>query len=142
MKMAHESKVRATHLPAPPMNVMVVDLLEEIREVMDRAGPKPVGELILLPPEVFGVWVKDVYQKKYLDGVDRALAIRRVHSRVSSVVGLERVWSRRVAPCPDCGEFTLGSWVGEDTIECTDEECRLVMSRDVYEQYCIEKANE
>lgn len=142
MKVAYESKVSATHEPAPPMNVAVADYIDEINDVIDRAGGPgiQVHNLIQQPAELFLVWIKGAQQKRHLDGVDRALEIRRIHSRVSNVIGLEAVWRKRHAPCPNCHLPTLGSWVGSPTIECTFEDCGLVMTLDEYEQHCLEES--
>lgn len=140
MKVAYESKVQATREPAAPMNVMVADLLDEIGDAIDRAEGLEVRTLVQKPAELFIVWIRDVQQKKYLDGVDRALDIARSHRRVTAVVGLHRVWDRRRAPCPNCHFPTLGSWVGSETIECTNSECQHRMPLAEYENYCIDQA--
>lgn len=139
MKVAYESKVSATHEPAPPMNVWVADLLDDIDEVIDRADHLDIQALIQQPAELFHVWFKDTYQEKYLDGVDRALAIRRIHTKVSNAVGFHPVWEKRGAPCPDCNEFSLGGWSGGDLIECVTEDCPIRLTLDDYQQYCIER---
>lgn len=140
MKTAFQSKVKATKAPAPPMNVMVADLLDEIREITDRAGGDNVQihTLIQKPAELFHLWRHGVRQKVYLDGVDRALDLRRIHGRVSSVVGLERVWSRRAAPCPACRLPALGSWSGSSTVECSA--CEFRMTLDEYSGHCFKES--
>ena len=142
MKVAYTSKVSRTPEPQAPMNVWVADLMDEIGDVIDRAEGLRILTLIQKPAEPFIVWHRGIRQKTYLDGVDRALDIRRVHAKVSDIVGLQPQWEKRHAPCPSCAEYTLGNWVGSDQIGCTTEDCEEVMSLSEYESYCIQKANE
>lgn len=138
-KVDYESKVSSTPQPGPPMNTWVFDLVDEIDEAIDRVDQMTIARLVQEPAELFHVWVKDVHEKHYLDGVDRAMEIRRVHTRVCKAVGLHPVWEKRGAPCPHCNEFNLGTWLGADLIECTTEDCPARLTLDEYEQYCLER---
>jgi hypothetical protein len=134
MKIAYESKVSRTPEPSSPLNLPAFTLLEDIDEAQDFANGHRIADLVTRPPEIFQVWVKGCEQKIYLDGVDRALRIRRVHRKASGMVGLHRVWQRRHAPCPRCEMPTLGGWVGGNTVECTNSECQHRMPLAEYEQ--------
>ena len=76
----------------------------------------------------FFIWFRDVRQERYLAGWQRAVDIRRVHSRANAILGFDRQRQRRVAPCPDCSLPTLYSYAGENVVACSDEECGMVMS--------------
>lgn len=142
MKVAYESKVNATREPAAPINVHVLALIDDVSDAHLFAGGRRMADLVRQPPEAFLIWVKGAEQKVYLDGVERALRIRRIHKKVSDAVGLSPTFQKRAAPCPKCGEFSLGQWIGEDLIFCADEDCGLTLTLDAYEAYCLEKANE
>lgn len=142
MKVAYESKVNATREPAAPINLHVLDLLQEIQDAYDYADDRRVADLVRRPAELFTVWIKGAEQRAYLDGVDRALRIHRIHKKVSNTVGLDPVFQRRVAPCPECGLPTLGQWTGSDRVQCSNEDCLASFPIETYEQYVIEKANE
>lgn len=135
---ALQSRVRATREPACPIDPRVDALLTEIWDVIDRTGGVRVADLIRQPDMLFTLWVRDERRQEYLSGVDRALDIRRVHLRVNKVIGLDRVWQKRHAPCPDCNLPTLGNWVGDSTVACSDEGCGLILPLDDYESYCTE----
>lgn len=137
MSVTYTSKVKATHQPQPPMNVAVYDLIDDIGDVLDRAGNLTVETLIRAPGEFFVVWRRGKPVKTVLSGVDRALDIRRVHAKADAMVGLNRVWQRRAAPCPNCQQLTLGQWIGSDTISCTNEDCASSFTRDQYDDYCL-----
>lgn len=122
---ALQSKVSATAEPSTPYNVKVADLIDEIRVAVGDTDGYAIRDLVT-----------------FTAGVERALAVRRVHSQAEALVGLQRVWDRRKAPCPECGLPTLGGWVGEDAIYCTNSECRAVMTKTEYEQYCELKSKD
>lgn len=139
-KTALESRVKASREPAAPMNVHVADLLDEIGDVVDRTDHLSARNLIQQPAQLFLLWVKDVQQKVYLDGVQRALDVRRVYDRVQDIIGFERQWQRRGAPCPECNLPTLGNWVGSEQIICNNTECGSSFTLDQYEDLYVKKA--
>lgn len=126
------------------MNVGVYDLIDEIGDVIDRAGGTGVriDNLTREAPQAFRVWVQGKPRDTELDGVDRALAIRRVHRKADSMLGLKRVWQRRLMPCPTCNLPTLGSWFGEGTVTCTNEDCTTSLTRDEYDLMVIAKSRQ
>jgi hypothetical protein len=120
------------------LNVAVLDLIDEIGDVIDRAGGLGirVDNLIRETDAVFLVWQSDKPIKKELSGVFRALAIRRVHAKAEAAVGFHKTWQRRAAPCPHCRLPTLGTWIGSDTIHCSNEDCGVAFTRDEYDAHC------
>lgn len=142
MKVAYESKVARSSEPQAPMNVHVADLLDDIGDVIDRAGglDTRIRDLIHQPDEKFRLWVKGRPRDTYLSGVQRALAIRHIHAKVEDMVGFGKVWHRRVAPCPECHLPTLGQWSGEDAIQCSNEDCLAQFSKDEYELHCLKES--
>lgn len=134
MKLAWESKVNATYVPESPMDVRVADMLVEISDLLRIAVP--VRDLISQPAVECDVWIGDTRKRRWLDGVDRAVQIRRVHERVSAMVGLGPLWRRRHAPCPSCGLPSLGSWGGSDWVDCV--ECGMRLTLDDYDAWCAE----
>lgn len=126
--------VSGSREPPAPLNVSVLDLIDEIGDVIfrDRGA---VRDLVTQPETVFEVWRNDVQTLRSLDGVERALWIRSVHRRADKIVGLSHTWERKGAPCRHCGGFTLGGWSGTNAIHCTS--CGAVMTRDDYEKMCI-----
>lgn len=137
-KTALTSRISSTPEPACPLDPRVDELLGDIGDVIDRTGGIRVADLVRQPDMLFVVWVRDERRSQYLSGVDRALDIRRVHNRANKIIGFDRVWQKRHAPCPQCGFPTLGNWVGDSTITCTEEDCGLVMPLENYEGYCTE----
>jgi hypothetical protein len=135
VKLAFQSKVNATREPQCPMDPRIADMLDEVEDVIGRTEDLRIADLIRLPAEARMVWVRDRHVKKHLDGVDRALDVRRVHGKVSKVVGLDRVLHRLAAPCPDCGLPVLARWIGEDNVFCTDESCGLVLASSEYDAH-------
>lgn len=140
MSVTYTSKVNSTHRPQPPMNVTVYDLIDEIGDVIDRTGGLSIDALIRAPGESFVVWRRGKPVKTTLSGVQRALDVRRVHTKADGLVGLNRVWHKRHAPCPHCGLLTLGSWIGSDTICCSNEGCHSSFTRDDYDKHCLTEA--
>jgi len=141
MKMSYTSKVKSTPEPQAPLNVAAADLIDEIGDVIDRAEDTVLA-LVQMPAEPFVVWVKGRPRDRYLDGVDRALDIGRVHRKASKVVGLHETWQRRHAPCPSCEQQSLGGFIGTNIIQCTNEDCQIQMDLDEYEKWCVIKARE
>ncbi|WP_207558680.1 hypothetical protein [Mycobacteroides abscessus] len=125
--------------PSTPYNVKVADLIDSIDEVVSVAGGYGalVRDLVQRPADKF---LDAAFKVVYLTGVQRALDIRRVHSKADAVVGLGKVWERRKAPCPECDLPTLGTWVGSGTIYCTNSECATTLTQSDYEGYCVMKA--
>lgn len=141
MKVAYTSKVSRTAEPQAPMNAWVVDLIDEIGDALDRTDALDIRDLVLRPAELFIVWAKNVQQKRYLSGIDRALDIRRVHAKVAAIVGLHPAWEYRALPCPDC-RGRLANLSGSDEIVCVDEDCGFTSTREEYDQACILLASE
>jgi len=135
VKLTYESKVNASHAPECPMDVRVADLLIEIDDALAGTNGVAIKDLITHPAVEREVWIKNKMTKRFLDGVDRAMHVRRVHERVGAMVGLGPLWQRRHAPCPTCGLPSLGSWGGADWIECL--ECETRISLDEYDAWCI-----
>lgn len=142
MKVAYESKVHATHEPAAPINIHVLDLISAVGDALDYADGRDIADLIRQPSEQFTLWARHDDDEKivYLDGVDRALKIRGIHQKISDVVGLAPVWQKRHAPCPQCRLPTLGMFIGGDTVQCGNDECLTKLTLTEYEQYCIEES--
>jgi hypothetical protein len=137
-KTALQSRVKSTPEPACPLDPRVDELLTDIEDVIDRTDGLRVADLVQQPAMKFIVWFKDQRRETYLTGIDRALAIRRVHARVNAILGFDRIWVKRHAPCPQCGLPTLGTFIGSSNIECRD--CAFVMTLDEYSQYLLELA--
>jgi hypothetical protein len=111
--------------PKAPLNMTVVDLIGFIRQVIYRTNGYDVRDLITLS-----------------GGVETALDIRLCHSKADGIIGLQRVWERRRVSCPDCNLPTLGGWLGEDRIYCTNSACGTTFSKAQYEEYCELKSRE
>ncbi|RAV17468.1 hypothetical protein DQP57_00125 [Mycobacterium colombiense] len=114
----------------------------DISDVIERTDNLRVADLIAQPPTKFQVWYKDKAYDKYLEGWQRACDIRGVHVRANAILGFGRIAVKRHAPCPRCGLPTLQQWIGDPTIECSDEECGFVMSLDEYDQHCNDLAKD
>lgn len=104
-----------------PLNIAVIDLIDDVKRTLTNIG---------------GVAVRDLITQQ--GGVECALSVRRVHMKAQAICGLDRLWERRRAPCPACGLPTLGGWLGEGRIQCTNGECATTLSKDEYETYCME----
>lgn len=114
-----EAKVSASKFDAPcPLNCHVVDLIDEIRAVLQRVN---------------GVRVNDLITQS--DGTIWANEIRRVFKSADKTLGLSRHWARRLTPCPDCGQRTLGSFSGEDLVRCSA--CHLCIDLDTYQKVTL-----
>lgn len=120
---SYEARVMSSKEAPTPLHVGVVDLVDEAEGVLRYAGGYTVVDLIT--------------QYK---GVDLALLIRKVHRKAADAVGFERVWQRRVAPCPECHMPSLGGWIGEDMIRCSNPECLAGFTKTEYEDVCINQA--
>lgn len=137
MSVAYTSRVNSTPTPQTPMNVAVYDLMDEIGDVLDRTGGLRIDTLIRAPGMEFRVWRRGKPVTAVLSGVERALAVRRVHSKADNLIGFNRVWQRRAAPCPSCRLPTLGTWIGSDTVTCTNENCNSSFTRNDYDLHCL-----
>lgn len=135
---ALQSRVSSTPEPACPLDPRVDELLVDIADVIDRTDNLRVADLVQQPTMKFIVWTKDQRRARYLEGWQRAVDIRSVHTRANAILGFDRIRVKRHAPCPECNLPTLGTWIGDNTIECSDEECGLVMSLDEYDAHCLE----
>jgi len=134
-----QSKVQATHEPREPINIRALDLIDEIGDVIDRAGGLRVADLIQQPAEEYVIWSGSRVQRKLLDGVDRALDIGRAWRKADGIIGLsEKVWERRIGECPKCNLQTLGNWSGSDTVTCSS--CGGSMTRSEYSRICLIRA--
>lgn len=130
------SKVSSTPLPACPINLAADSLLNSIDETLARVGSTLIRDLVQQPPQRHRFWRGDVEQQAWLDGVDLALQIRRVHQRATKMLGLEAQWQRRHAPCWGCGLPTLGQLSGSGTVECSS--CGDRKTDSDYDKYCAE----
>lgn len=139
-KTALQSRVKSTPEPACPIDPRVDELLIDIADVIDRCDALDVRDLMQQPAMKFIVWYRDTRREKYLSGIDRALAIRAVHTRANAILGFDRIRVKRHAPCPECGVAALGEWIGDSNIDCSD--CEYVMTRDDYDKYCLELSKE
>ncbi|AEJ92476.1 DNA binding protein [Mycobacterium phage Quink] len=117
---SYEARVQSSKEPPTPLHLHVVDLIDRINQSIDATEDYRIVDLIT-----------------QADGVTRALDIRHVHKRASEAVGFQPTWQRRHAPCWECGLPTLGTWVGSDVIQCSNEECLAQCSLDEYTQHCM-----
>lgn len=138
VKGGFEPRVNASREPGAPLNLHVMTLLEDIDVVYSVVDGYQIRDLVMQPPQEYRVWARDIERMVQLDGVDKALRVRRVHQRASYAVGLAPVRDKRVAPCPQCRNNSLGQWGGTDVIDCDTEDCGLKMPLRTYELYCIE----
>ena len=129
------SKVSSSPTRKTPVNIHILDLIDEVGDVVDRVDNYRIADLVRLPAEQFILWRRGSRQNVWLDGVSRALAVRWIHAKVEKTVGLNRVWNRRHAACPECHLNTLGAWVGDDTVHCSS--CTATYTREQYDDLCI-----
>lgn len=73
-------------------------------------------------------------EKVFSDGVDAAMQLNSIHHRALSFLGEKDVWEERKLPCPVCGKYELGTWVGSEKIECS---CGWSCSMIEYSQYVL-----
>lgn len=133
---AQSSKVSGSREPQSPLNLAAETLTTDIDAVLSRVGNYQVRDLVSRPPEQFKVWRHDVEQIVLWDGVDLALQIAAVHVRAAKMLGFERQWVGRTAPCWGCGMPTLGQFTGSSTVECSG--CGARKTDVDYESYCVE----
>lgn len=133
---AQASKVSGSREPQSPLNLAAETLASDIGEVLSRVGNYLVRDLVNHPAARFKVWRHDVEQIVFFDGVDLALQISAVYGRAAKMLGFERQWVRRSAPCWGCGMPTLGQFTGSATVECSG--CGVRKTDADYESYCVE----
>ena len=119
----------------PTLNVNTLDLVDEIDDVIDRTAGLDVVDLIRQPAVQFKLWQGGKWRMDYLDGVQRALEIRKVWKRADEVIGMSRPWQQRHAPCPNCNVRALGNFAGSDAIQCSH--CGHAMTLDDYSELII-----
>lgn len=139
-KTALQSRVNSTPEPACPIDTRVDELIGDIEDVCDRTDGLRVADLILQPAMEFVLWFRDRREARFLEGWQRALDIRRVHVRANNILGFDDIRVRLRAPCPNCSLPTLGTVVGGDRVDCSDEGCGYFTTRNDYDRYCCELA--
>ncbi len=134
----HGSKVQSTPGLSTPLNVAVLDLINDIEAVLTHCGNTRVDNLIHQPSKECTVWRSGRQRTELLDGVDRALYIRSVFKRADRVIGFSRkAVTHRIHPCPKCTRQTMVSIAGTNTVNCVscggtttmDEYKRIVLIR-------------
>ncbi|WP_207760578.1 hypothetical protein [Mycolicibacterium sphagni] len=118
-----QSKVKGSAEPKAPLNLTVMDLIAEIGALIRRVDGYQIRDLITLT-----------------GGLEIALDVRAAHSKADGIIGLQRIWERRRVPCPECKLPTLGGWVGEEKIYCTNSDCGTTLTKAQYEDYCEVKS--
>lgn len=118
-----------------PINLHIVDLIDEIEEILTWVGGSPIATLILRPEENHKIWRRDRWAEVALDGIIVALRVGQVWKKAEGAIGVERVWERRFGACPKCTLQTLGAFSGSSSIQCSS--CGGVMSRDEYDRITI-----
>lgn len=113
-------KVSSSSTPQAPSNLVVFDLLNAMYKAHDDVDTLIIN-LVSLP-----------------GGVAKALEVRRVVLKAKDMCGLERVWCQRYVPCPECGLQNLGTYIGEDYVECTTDGCDAHLLLDEYDEWCLE----
>ncbi|SHT53908.1 Uncharacterised protein [Mycobacteroides abscessus subsp. abscessus] len=116
-----QTRVASSSEPSTPLDVRVVDLIDRI----DTLAHRLCGFV--------GVLARNVVSNH---GVVMAADIRSVWSQAEDICGFQRVWQRRHGPCPECGLPTLGGWVGDELIRCTNSGCAAVLTKGKYEEHC------
>lgn len=118
-----QSRVSKSSEPSSPLNMNVVDLIDDINSLLMVIDGDKIRDLITFD-----------------GGIEIALRVRKAHSKADGIVGLGRVWERRRVPCPSCSLPTLGGWLGEGTVYCTNSDCGDTMTKTEYEAYCEAKS--
>lgn len=124
--------VGGTREPPAPANVSVLDLINRIIDVLHDAGDYAIKDLVTLPATERVTWANGRAGKGLVSGVDIALSIRDAFNRADKVIGLNSTWENRMAPCPSCKTFSLGGWVGSETVTCTS--CGVSTTAAEYQQ--------
>lgn len=112
------TKVGGSTEPGTPVNIHVIDLVNELDDVLARVGNSAVSDLV-----------------QSADGVALAIRINQAWKRSEAQIGFDRIWLRRIGKCPKCLLRTLGNFSGSDSIQCSN--CGGVMTRSEYERICI-----
>jgi len=133
---AQTSKISATREPSSPLNLAAETLVTDIDEVLSRVGNYLIRDLISRPATKFKVWRRDCEQIVFLDGVTLALQVRSVHDRALKLLGFEKLWQRRSAPCWACQMPCLGQFTGSGTVECSS--CGERKTDTDYQAYCLD----
>ena len=137
---ALQSKISRSMRAQPPLDVNVLSVRDEAEQLLAKIGNLLVRDLCRQQPQLYDVWRHGKYTQQYLDGVDLALEIRRLHRRVESMVGLAPAFEKRRAPCPRCGLSTLGCIIGSGSVVCSNGDCGWVGTDDSYQAHCLFKA--
>jgi len=136
----HASKVQSTPEPSTPLNVSVMDLIDDIDVILTRYENISVDDLIRQPAKEYTVWRSGRPRQEWLDGVDQALQIRVVFRRADGVIGFSRTAvTGRISPCPRCNLRTLVSVAGSDSVTCSN--CGGVMPLDEYRRIVLIRAD-
>lgn len=136
-KTAMESRVSGTQEPSSPINLSAETLIGDIDDVLSWVGGVLIRDLVTQAESEFLVWVGEVQQRVLWDGVARALKVGKVWARAHHLLGFERQWERRHAPCGECGMPCMGTFVGSGTVHCTN--CGVSIAQDKYEAICVAK---
>ncbi|MBO0676884.1 hypothetical protein JRC04_05365 [Mycolicibacterium sp. S2-37] len=131
------AKVSSSTEPPPPLNVHVLDLIDEIGAVLAEVGGYRVADLINRPAEEVDRWKGGRLRRVTRDGVDIALDASAAWKGAEAVIGFERVWERRFGKCTECDLPTLGNFSGSATVQCSS--CGHAISRTEYENNLITK---
>lgn len=107
-------------IPPCPLRVEVVDLEDSINSILANVTMR----------------ISDLINHEY--GVSWAFEIRKQYGIADRIIGISRHWSKRHAPCSECGQRTLGSWAGESNVTCST--CGFVQSLDEYAASCLIQA--
>jgi hypothetical protein len=132
----HGSKVKSTPAMSTPLNVAVLDLINDTEEVLTYCGNSRIDNLIHQPSKECTVWRSGRQRKEWLDGVDRALQIRAVFKRADRVIGFSReAVTHRIHPCPKCTRQTMVSIAGTNTVNCIS--CGGITTMDEYKRIVL-----
>lgn len=134
---ALSSKVSRSMSPQPPLNLQALDLAGECDILLSRIGNVLIQDLLRRSATRYDCFIGGKFTQQMLDGVDLALAVRVLHKKAESMVGLAPVYERRRAPCPRCQLPTLGTIVGSGLISCSSSECQWSGPTSEYEAHCL-----
>lgn len=134
-----QTKVAFSAGHATPVNVSVIDLIDEVDDAIDRAANLLIHDLIRQPLQQFVIWTHGKRQAVDLDGVHRALEVGKVWKKANGVIGMSQPWQQRLAKCPKCNTRSLGNFANSNTITCSV--CGGSMTRSEYERICLIMSN-
>ncbi len=132
------TKVQGSADPGTPLQLHVVDLIDEISQFLAWVDGVRVADLINRPLLS--------YERRYggrileADGVYLALGISRLWGRAEAQIGLQREYARRFGECPSCDQPSLGAYIGDDTIVCST--CGDSMSWLEYRKLTLKRARD